>query len=99
METDRSQRDWGANPTVLDGRKEGSVVTAQSLLGWNTVDGFVMTNGLAVRGGGSTARHRRPSSRTLLLSATKAVLAGTIKGVGASTAAAPAFTAGISWRR
>jgi hypothetical protein len=51
-EADRSQRDWRANPTVLDGGQQGSVITAKLLLGWNTVDGFTIQNGQAARGGG-----------------------------------------------
>jgi len=59
-ETNRNQRDWSVNVTVLDGGRLGSVVTANSLLGWNTVDGFVITNGQAARGGGIYCEESSP---------------------------------------
>jgi hypothetical protein len=52
IETNRAQRDWKVNVTILDARQQGSVVTAQSLLNWNAVDGFVIRNGHAPAGGG-----------------------------------------------
>ncbi len=52
VETNRTERNWGVNATVLDGGRLGSVVTASFLKDWNTVDGFVITNGQATYGGG-----------------------------------------------
>ena len=51
-ETNRAQRDWKTNLTVLDGEHQGSVLTAQTLFNWNTVDGFLIQNGAATNGGG-----------------------------------------------
>ncbi len=44
-ETMRNERDWVANVTALDGRQQGSVVTAQVGDGVRAIDGFTITNG------------------------------------------------------
>lgn len=55
-ETTRGQRDWAANPTVLDGMQQGSIVTDGHFVSHvvtandtedATVDGFVITGGWA----------------------------------------------------
>lgn len=52
-ETERDQRDWSANTTVLDGDESGSVVTSPSGATTDTrVDGFTIQNGTAYSGGG-----------------------------------------------
>jgi hypothetical protein len=54
-ETELTQRNWTANPTILDGNQTGSVVTAPSGATATTgIDGFTITNGsdgLSFRGG------------------------------------------------
>ncbi len=46
VETERSQRDWSANKTILDGNQEGRVVIATNVAyGQSTIDGFVIRNG------------------------------------------------------
>ena len=42
-ETDRSQRNWKVNTTVLDGQQSGSVVVASG--SFSTIDGFTIQNG------------------------------------------------------
>ncbi len=51
-ETTRDERDWRANVTILDGQRQGTVVTADR--GWTpgTLDGFTVTNGSGTNGGG-----------------------------------------------
>ena len=45
-ETDLTQRDWMANPTILDGNQSGSVVTAPpGATATTRIDGFTITNG------------------------------------------------------
>ncbi|MBN1513490.1 MAG: right-handed parallel beta-helix repeat-containing protein [Phycisphaerae bacterium] len=52
-ESERHQRDSYANVTTLDGRQQGSVITARAGYGGaGVVDGFTITNGLAEIGGG-----------------------------------------------
>ncbi|MCX6376223.1 MAG: chitobiase/beta-hexosaminidase C-terminal domain-containing protein, partial [Armatimonadetes bacterium] len=52
-ETHRSQRDWNANVTVLDGRLGGSVVTSPANAPAETrIDGFTITLGQSALGGG-----------------------------------------------
>ncbi len=58
-ETELSQRDWIANPTILDGNQTGSVVTSPTGATETTrLDGFTITNGSGTmsvsgtRGGG-----------------------------------------------
>jgi len=52
-ETSRSQRNWLANPAVLDGTEStGSVVTARAGYTWAALDGFTIQNGTAENGGG-----------------------------------------------
>ncbi len=51
-ESELEQRDWVSNVTVLDGQHEGSVVTALPGLGVSRLDGFTVTNGNALNGGG-----------------------------------------------
>jgi hypothetical protein len=52
-ETLLSQRDWNANLTTIDGRGADSVITVARTASTSTrVDGFTITNGRAVQGGG-----------------------------------------------
>ncbi len=57
-ETDLAQRDWTANPTILDGDASGSVVTSPpGATATTRIDGFTITNGfrwggIGARGGG-----------------------------------------------
>jgi len=58
-ETELTQRDWKANPTILDGNRTGSVVTSPvRATGTTRIDGFTITNGSGTwsgsqsRGGG-----------------------------------------------
>ncbi len=59
-ETNRAQRDWKANLSVLDGGHQGSVITAQTLFNWNCVDGFLIQNGQAPAGGGIYCNRSSP---------------------------------------
>jgi|GEM_PF-2924620 len=52
-ETYREQRNWHANPTILDGNKAGSVVTAISTSGCR-IDGLVIRGGSGRISGSST---------------------------------------------
>ncbi|MCW5933418.1 MAG: carboxypeptidase regulatory-like domain-containing protein [Fimbriimonadia bacterium] len=55
-ETQRSQRNWVNNLTILDGQRGGSVVTVPAGALQTTVfDGFVVRNGQAANGGGLNA--------------------------------------------
>jgi predicted outer membrane repeat protein len=52
-ETELSQRNWNVNETIIDGNKQGSVVTSPSGTKETTrIDGFTIRNGQAIRGGG-----------------------------------------------
>ncbi|MHB8519372.1 MAG: choice-of-anchor Q domain-containing protein [Limisphaerales bacterium] len=51
-ETNRAERNWMANPTILDGQQSGSVLTALWIDRFGAVDGFTMQNGQAAHGGG-----------------------------------------------
>lgn len=52
-ETDLAQRNWTANPTILDGGQNGSVVTAPTGATDTTrIDGFTIRNGAGGLGGG-----------------------------------------------
>ena len=62
-ETELAQRDWAANPTILDGNAGGSVVTSPSGATATTrIDGFTITNGSASRGGGLYLDSSSPTS-------------------------------------
>jgi hypothetical protein len=58
-EVDRDQRNWTANPTILDGSRGNNVVTLEWLFRWNSIDGFTIQNG-SQNGGGVYARHSAP---------------------------------------
>jgi parallel beta-helix repeat protein len=60
-ETQRDERDWSANLTVLDGQQQGSVVSAQTGYRVSTIDGFFITNGNAVHGGGINVYQSSPT--------------------------------------
>ncbi len=60
-ETERTERDWVANATVLDGQQQGSVVTAQAGHGVGTIDGFTIRGGSAENGGGLYLYHASPA--------------------------------------
>jgi hypothetical protein len=52
-ESARGERDWSANRTVLDGQRQGTVVSGSYLgLATCTLDGFAVTRGRAASGGG-----------------------------------------------
>lgn len=52
-ETQRTQRDWRIRITILDGNRAGSVIdVAKDVTPSTRVDGFTITNGMAVLGGG-----------------------------------------------
>ncbi len=51
-ESVRSERDWVANVTVLDGQQQGSVVTGRAGYRVSAIDGFTITGGSALSGGG-----------------------------------------------
>ncbi|MDH7482541.1 MAG: right-handed parallel beta-helix repeat-containing protein, partial [Armatimonadota bacterium] len=61
VETERDQRNWVANVTILDGNQGGSVVTASNL-GTTTarIDGFTIRNGSASNGGGIYCSNSSP---------------------------------------
>lgn len=50
-ETDASQRDWEANPVVLDGDSLGSVLTVISSVSNSVIDGFTLQNGAGSQAG------------------------------------------------
>ena len=61
-ETQRSERNWSAHPTVLDGNQGGNVVTAREAgPGWSTIDGFTIRNGKATNGGGIYCSYASPT--------------------------------------
>ncbi|HOW73872.1 MAG TPA: right-handed parallel beta-helix repeat-containing protein [Phycisphaerae bacterium] len=52
-ETALTQRNWTANPTILDGNQQGSVVTSpEGATATTRINGFTITNGDASHGGG-----------------------------------------------
>ncbi len=51
-ETNRSERNWVREATVVDGSQEGGVVQMTQLTLGETLDGFTIQNGLAVSGAG-----------------------------------------------
>jgi len=51
-ESQREERDWNANETILDGADGGSVVRAENLTAPAGIDGFTIRNGGADFGGG-----------------------------------------------
>jgi hypothetical protein len=60
VETNRDQRDWKRNETILDSRGLGSVVLIQYLSTPNRMDGFTIQNGLSENGGGILAKYSLP---------------------------------------
>jgi len=56
-ETRVESRDWQANSTILDGQQAGSVVTFEWVDNFSALDGFVVRNGKAERGGGILCRY------------------------------------------
>ena len=51
-ETERDERDWESNVTILDGQQQGSVVTVLAGEQTSALDGFWITHGRAAYGGG-----------------------------------------------
>ncbi|HKS36467.1 MAG TPA: right-handed parallel beta-helix repeat-containing protein [Verrucomicrobiae bacterium] len=60
-ETNRSQRNWTVYRTVLDGNRQGSVITAMHTGPWTALDGFTIENGQAQNGGGIFCTNASPS--------------------------------------
>jgi parallel beta-helix repeat protein len=68
VETNRSQRNWTANPTILDGNQGASVVTSPPAATTSTrIDGFTIRNGSGTlwdsipRGGGIYCSYSSPT--------------------------------------
>lgn len=59
-ENSRSERNFVANKTVLDGARGGSVVTSTAGYLVSTIDGFVIQNGSASDGGGIFCSYAAP---------------------------------------
>ncbi len=57
----RGERDWVANVTILDGRQQGAVVTANAGHHASAIDGFTITGGSAKYGGGLSLLHSSPT--------------------------------------
>ncbi len=58
----RDERDWVGNVTILDGRQQGSVVTAKVGNGVvSAIDGFTITAGIASCGGGLYLENSSPT--------------------------------------
>ena len=60
-EAARTERDWSAHPTILDGQQAGSVVTIEAGFQISTIDGFTIRNGSAANGGGISCISSSPS--------------------------------------
>ncbi len=60
VETNRDQRDWKRNGTILDGQGLGSVVLIENLGTTNCLDGFTIQNGFSENGGGIYAKYSYP---------------------------------------
>jgi hypothetical protein len=60
-ETQHTQRDWNANPTVLDADESGTVVTARTGHTVGGLDGFTLTGGRGESGGGIYLRYASPT--------------------------------------
>ena len=83
-ETNKDQRDWNRNASILDGQGLGSVVQLNFLPGWSHVDGFTIQNGYASLGGGISARYCSPiiANNTIQNNSTPTGLYGSYKGGG-----------------
>ncbi|UCG33953.1 MAG: DUF1565 domain-containing protein, partial [Phycisphaerales bacterium] len=75
-EAERHERDWGANVTVLDGQQQGSVVTALAGHRVSAVEGFTITNGGAIQGGGLHVRSCSPTIASNTISGNSASYGG-----------------------
>jgi hypothetical protein len=60
VETNRTQRDWKQNATIMDGQSSGNVVQMVFLPGVRCLDGFTIQNGQANIGGGILTRECSP---------------------------------------
>lgn len=75
----RSDRDWTANPTVLDGSAAGSVVVATAPGHWAaTIDGLTLRNGRANYGGGIDCHFSSPIVRNSTFTQNRGALGGAI---------------------
>lgn len=78
-ETERTQRDWTANVTTLDGSKLGTVVTAPAGASSATaVDGFTIRNGKGNWGGGVSCHDSSPTIANNTITANSANIGGGI---------------------
>ena len=82
FEVSRSERDWRANPVILDGGQAGTVVTSISDgHRLSAIDGFTICNGKAADGGGIYCSYSSPSMMSNIIRNNAA--AGTGAGSGA----------------
>ena len=76
-ETQRTDRNPKANLTVLDGEQKGSVITAGSGVGTDTVvDGFTIRSGKAANGGGINCTSASPTISNNVFTANAATTSG-----------------------
>ena len=61
IETERDERDFKANVTILDGQLSGPVVTSSSAWGRSTLDGFTICNGKATNAAGIYCYYGSPT--------------------------------------
>lgn len=78
-ETNRSQRNWIIRRSVLDGSRQGSVITATHSGSWTAIDGFTIQNGEAQNGGGVFCTNASPSiANNVILSNRAGIFGGGI---------------------
>lgn len=78
-ETERSQRNWKANVTIIDGQGAGTVVTALAKSFGGVIDGFTITNGKAI-GSSVVPALTSEGAAILLLSSDLTISNNTITG-------------------
>ncbi len=88
-ETDRAQRNWAANRTILDGNRGGPVVISPAGATTTTrIDGFTIRNGNATSGGGIYCSASSPTIANNVITANSAASGG---GIYCSSSSSPAI--------
>ena len=95
-ETQRDQRNWTTNVTILDGSAGGSVVTADHIGNQpSRIDGFTIRNGAAIKGGGIYCYSSSPTITNNIITCNVAVSTSSYGGGIYCYSSSPAITNNI----
>jgi len=81
-ETRRDERNWGTNPTILESRQQGDVVTVRAGHRISAIDGFTITHARSLNGSGVTLANSSPTIANNTITGNTVTTTGYVYGGG-----------------